>query len=308
MPASTTAQRWLKRRSFHHSEFTPERLAAERDATISACVPARETAATIGPIVQTLLALRGRGVIDQVVVVDAGSRDGTAQIAAELGAEVHQEADLLSEFGPPAGKGDAMWRSLSILTGDIVCFVDGDSQAEFGPHFPCGILGPVVCDPTVLFAKAFYRRPFKLGDVALPDGGGRVTELTARPLLNLFYPDLAGFRQPLAGEMAARRALLERLPFATDYAIETALLIDVYAEVGLDAMAQVDLDLRQNRHQPLSDLVPMANAVLRAVVTRLQRDGRVDGGLVLGSQAEQVTAQIAGDGERPPMGSLSTAR
>ncbi len=225
------------------------------------CVPARDEARTIGPIVETLVALRSKGVLDQVVVVDASS-DGTGDIAERLGAEVHPQAALMPEFGAVMGKGDAMWRALSVLTGDVVCFVDADTE-RFGPQFACGLVGPLVVDPSVQFVKGFYRRPFRLGDEVAPEGGGRVTELTARPLLQLFYPDLADVRQPLAGEIAARRELLEQLPFATGYAVEIAMLIDASTVAGIDAIAQVDLDVRQNRHQPLSELGPMAAAVLR---------------------------------------------
>ena len=263
-------------RSFDHSEFPPERVRAERDGTISVCVPARECAGTIGPIARTLAQLREAGVVDQVVVIDAASADGTADLAAAAGADVHQEAELLPAHGPVLGKGDAMWRALTVLHGDVVCFLDGDSE-RLGPQFPCGLAGAVACEPGVQFAKAFYRRPFRAGAVDLPDGGGRVNELTARPLLRRFFPELADVRQPLAGEVAARRDLLERLPFATGYAVEIAMLIDAYREVGLNGLAQVDLDVRQNRHQPLSALGPMADAVLGAVAARLDREGRLAG-------------------------------
>ena len=272
----TPAHRWHETRSFHHSAFPAERIRAERTETISVCVPALNEAATVEPIVSALAELREQGVIDQLVVLDGGSTDGTAELAAAAGAEVHSDAGLVPEMGPTLGKGDAMWRSLAVLTGDLVCFLDADSE-HFGPHFACGLLGPLVCEPGTEFVKAYYRRPFKVGEVSMPEGGGRVTELTARPLLNLFYPELAGVRQPLAGELAARRELLERVPFATGYAVEIALLIDVYKEAGLAAMAQVDLDVRQNAHQSLADLGPMAYAVLRAVATRLEREGRLTG-------------------------------
>jgi len=157
----------------------------------------------------------------------------------------------------------------------------------------------LLCDGGIDFVKGFYRRPFRVGELALPSGGGRVTELTARPLLSRFYPDLAGFRQPLAGELAARRELLERVPFTTGYAVETALLIDVYRELGLRAMAQVDLDVRQNRHQPLEALGPMAAAVLDAVATRLAREGRLADEPPPADGPELV--------ERPPLASLRAA-
>lgn len=280
-------------RTFHHSEFPPQRLAAERTRSASVCVPARETAQTIGPVVDALVSLRERGVIDQVVVVDAASQDGTADVAAQRGAEVHQESELLSQAGPVQGKGDAMWRGLSVLRGDVVCFLDGDTEG-FGERFACGVLGPLLCEPGVRFVKACFRRPFRVGDVSLPEGGGRVNELLARPLLARFYPELANVRQPLAGEMAAERELLEGLPFATGYAVEIAMLVDAWREVGAGAIAQVDLDERHNRHQALSALAPMAAAVLAAVGARLEADGR----LAPGSSSGQAVA------ERPPLRSL----
>jgi len=265
-------------RAYHHREFPPARLAAERTVTVSVCLPARNEASTIGPILKELLPLRAAGVVDQVVVVDR-STDGTAEIARKLGAEVHDQDELAPELGPVLGKGDAMWRSLRILRGDVVCFLDADSE-EFGPHFACGLIGPLVCGGRAAtkdtqFVKGFYRRPFRVGETTLPDGGGRVTELTARPLLKLFYPDLAAIRQPLAGEIAARRDLLERLPFVTGYGVDVALLIDAYDHAGLCALAQVDLDVRQNAHKSLRDLGPMADEVLQAVSARLERDGRI---------------------------------
>jgi glucosyl-3-phosphoglycerate synthase len=281
-------------RSFGHAAFPLERVRAERDGTISVCVPARECAATIEPIVRTLVELRDAGVLDQVVVLDAGSADGSGELAAAAGAEVQQQAELLPDVGPVLGKGDAMWRSLTVLHGDVICFLDGDSE-DFGPHFACGLAGAVACEPGVRFAKAFYRRPFRAGDVELPEGGGRVNELTARPLLRRFYPELSGVRQPLAGEVAARRDLLEQLPFATGYSVEIAMLIDAYRAVGLDALAQVDLDVRQNRHQPLRALGPMADAVLGAVAARLEREGRL-AGLEAGAPIE-----------RPPLATLAAS-
>jgi glucosyl-3-phosphoglycerate synthase len=302
----TAAETWHRDRTYRHSDYPAARIAAEREETVTVCVPARECAATIGPIVQCLAGLREAGAIDRVLVVDAGSLDGTGEVAAAAGAEVHREATLLPELGPPLGKGDAIWRVLAAIDTDLVAFVDGDTE-DFGEHFACGLLGPLVCEPGVEFVKAFYRRPFKAGEVTLPEGGGRVTELTARPLLNMFYPDLAGFHQPLAGEMAGRRELLERVPFACGYAVEIALLIDVYAEAGLDAMAQVDLDVRQNRHQPLGELSTMAYAVLAAVTARLERANRLvpfdRGGLLQFEQGAIVPHEVELV-ERPPMAEL----
>ena len=299
---------WYRANTYRHDAFSAERLAAERESTVSVCLPARNEARTIGPIVEQLTALRERGVVDQVVVVDHSS-DGTAQIARALGAEVHAQDELMTELGPVLGKGDAMWRSLPILTGDVVCFLDADSE-QFGAHFACGALGPVLCRADISFVKGFYRRPFRVGEATFPDGGGRVTELTARPLLNLFYPELAAVRQPLAGEIAARRELLERLPFATGYGVDIALLIDAHAEVGLEAIAQVDLDVRQNAHQPLRDLGPMAYAVLRAVAVRLEREGRLRGplpGTFMADGVDALDLELAEPIERPPLRSLRAA-
>src|SRR5437764_2792547 len=285
----TAAGRWAHARSYHHTAFSAERLRADRTATISVCVPARETAETIGGVVAELVALRELGAVDQVVVVDAASRDGTADLAASAGAEVHQEAELMAGWGPVLGKGDGMWRALSVLQGEVVCYVDGDTDG-FSRHFAAGTAGPVACQPGVEFVKGHFRRPFRVGALALSEGGGRVTELTARPLLRLFYPELAEIRQPLAGEVAARRELLMRLPFATGYAVETAMLLDAYREVGLEGLAQVDLEQRQNRHQPLSALSTMADEVLGAVAVRLEREGR----LAPGSAPVRII-------ERPPL-------
>ncbi len=252
--------------------------------------------------------LRQAGVIDQVVVVD-DSTDGTAAIARRLGAEVHEQGQLLPELGPVLGKGDAMWRSLSVLRGELICFLDADSR-RFGPHFACGLLGPLLCEPDISFVKGLYRRPLRVGPTVLDDGGGRVTELAARPLINLFYPDLAGVAQPLAGEVAARRSLLEQLPFVTGYGVDIALLLDAYAQVGLDGLAQVDLEVRQNAHQPLRDLAPMAHAVLRAVSVRLERQGRLEGPLPSAftvASADGLSTMFEEAVERPPVVTLRAA-
>jgi glucosyl-3-phosphoglycerate synthase len=299
---------WHRTNTHVHGEFPPDRLAAERECRVSVCLPARNEARTIGPILCELMPLRERGVLDQIVVVDRSS-DQTADIARSLGAEVHSQDDLMPELGPVLGKGDAMWRALPVLTGEVICFLDADSE-QFGAHFACGVLGPLLCRPEVSFVKGFYRRPFRIGETTVPDGGGRVTELTARPLLNLFYPDLAGVSQPLAGEIAARRELLERLPFATGYGVDIGLLIDAYSAAGLDAIAQVDLDVRQNAHQPLLDLGPMAYAVLRAVAVRLEREGRLRGPLpdaFGGPEAQAPYVALPDPAERPPLRSLRAA-
>jgi glucosyl-3-phosphoglycerate synthase len=268
-------------RLFHHSLYPTERVAAarrRRGLTVSVCLPARECAGTVGEIVRRLLVLQAVGAVDEVVVVDAASPDGTAEVARRAGARVHQEAQLLPQAGPVLGKGDAMWRALSVLSGDLICFLDADTE-DFSAHFATGMLGPLLCERGVSFVKGHYRRPLDpAAGAAAPDGGGRVNHLTARPALALFYPELAGVRQPLAGETAGRRELLHRLPFTTGYGVEIGLLIDAWRQVGLSAIAQVDLDEHRNRHQPLAALSPMALAVLATIAVRLEREGRLASG------------------------------
>ncbi len=271
--AGSTAEKWARERTFHHSLYSVERIARERAGSVSVCLPAKECAGTVGAIVGELVKLREAGAIDEIVVVDAASADGTAAVAERAGAVVRQEAELLPQFGAVLGKGDAMWRALSVLEGDVVCYLDADTEG-FQGHFATGLLGPLVCEEGVEFVKAFYRRPFEQGGVTVAEGGGRVNHLTARPALALFYPDLAGVRQPLAGEVAAQRELLGRLPFATGYGVEIAMVIDVWREVGLEGMAQVDLEVHRNRHQPLEALAPMAYTVLATIARRLAREGR----------------------------------
>jgi glucosyl-3-phosphoglycerate synthase len=262
---------WFEQRSFHYGEFGSfaEPGEAIRRPSITLILPTREVAGTIGPILDTVARLSERsGLVDQVLVIDADSADGTADIARAHGAEVYSENELLPEFGPALGKGDAMWRGLSVARGDIVMFADTDT-AVFGEHFIYGTVGPLLADPEIQFTKAAYRRPFASENSSVVDGGGRVTELMAKPLLNFFYPELAGFVQPLAGEFAGYRDLLYRTPFLTGYGVEIAILIDVFADAGLSAMAQVDLGSRQNRHQPLWDLTRMSSTVLRALARRV---------------------------------------
>jgi len=300
-----TVERWAKARSFHHSSYPAERIAAaraERGLSVSVCLPARECAGTVGEIVGALAQLHAVGAIDEIVVIDAASEDGTAAVAESAGAEVWQEEELLSELGPVLGKGDAMYRALSRLKGELVCFLDADTEG-FSAHFATGLLGPLVCERGVDFVKAFYRRPFEQGGVWKAEGGGRVNHLTARPALELFYPELAGVSQPLAGEVAARRGLLERLPFVTGYGVEIAMLIDVWREVGLEAIAQVDLDEHRNRHQPLKALNPMAFTVLATIARRLTQEGRLSDPRA-GERAGLAESTDGAPVERPPLASV----
>ncbi len=304
---------WRERRTYDAGEFTLERLLAAKRATVALLLPAREVSATIAPVAETAARLQAAGLLDEAIVIDAASSDGTAAIAEQAGLRVEQESELLSEFGPGRGKGDAMWRGLAASNSEIVVFVDTDTE-DFDERFLLGMLGPLLCDPELQFVKGKFRRPFRSGAQVLADGGGRVTELMARPLLNLHAPELAVFDQPLAGETAARRELLERTPFAAGYGVEIAMLIDVWRSVGLDGMAQVDLGARQNRHQPLRDLSSMAYAVLVAAQSRfLGRDfaDRNAGGSIALPPAPGRTAMesrpVALE-ERPPLASLDDAQ
>lgn len=259
-------------RSYQHAQFPLELLLEHKRESLSVVLPAREVADTVGSIVERILELDG--LVDQLLVVDADSEDGSGEIAARAGAEVRSQAGLLPQLGPVLGKGDALYRSLAAVRGDLVMFIDADTR-DFQPHFITGLAGPLIAAEGVRFVKGAYRRPFVTEGVEVPDGGGRVSQLTARPLLSAFYPDLADLRQPLAGEVASRRDVLERLPFATGYAVETAMLLDVRDMVGAGAIAQVDIGERRNFHQPLEALRPMADTVLATVCERLRREGRL---------------------------------
>ena len=245
-------------RRFHASDFTRLEKGAR---SVSVVLPARGVEATVGPIAESLLGLER--LIDQVLVVAADEPSAAAARAA--GAEVRMEHELAPEAGPVRGKGDAMWRSLEAVTGDVVAFIDADTTG-FDPAFAAGLVGPLLEHDDIQFVKAAYRRPFVHGDAVVEDGGGRVSELMARPLLRVFHPELAELSQPLAGEVAARRALLDRIPFATGYAVEIRMLIDVLAAAGPDAIAEVDVGERRQPHQPLRALGNMATTILRAVI------------------------------------------
>jgi glucosyl-3-phosphoglycerate synthase len=263
-------------RSFSHTDYPLDRLLEGKHQTLTVVLPAREVADTVGEIVERVLSLEG--LVDQVLVVDADSEDGSGDIARAAGAEVRSQRELRPEYGEVLGKGDALWRSLAAARGDLVAFVDADTR-DFTPDFVTGLFGPLLTEDDVQFVKGTYRRPFTAGEEVVPDGGGRVSQLTARPLLQAFYPDVAGLTQPLAGEVAAPRALLERLPFATGYAVETAMLLDVRELVGAAAIVQSDLGERRNYHQPLHALRPMADQVLSVILERLRREERLrDGG------------------------------
>lgn len=298
-----STERWLERRSYPATDLSPAELAAMRTATVSVVLPARETASTIGPIVERLVPYLSAGAIDELLVVDSASADGTADVARRAGARVVQEDDLLADMGPCRGKGDAMWRSLAASSGEVVAYLDSDSE-DFHPRLLTGLLAPLFADPSLQLVKGSFTRPFRAGATVVPDGGGRVTELTARPLLNLHRPELAGFHQPLAGEVAARRPVLEALRMPVGYGVEIAMMLDVAELVGVDAMGQADLGTRQNRHQPLRSLSAMAYAVLVAACRRVLGDEaleRLEPSRLVLAYGDQVEVREVAVEERPPL-------
>ncbi len=266
-------ERWLADRSWSAADRPLDQLLDLKRAagtTVSVVLPALDEEATVGAIVEVIRRQLIEGLpvplVDELVVVDSGSADRTAEIAAKAGARVVHRDEILPRIPALPGKGEVLWRSLLATTGDIVCFVDADLR-DFSASFVSGIVGPLLTDPGVQFVKAMYDRP--LGDA--PGQGGRVTELVARPLLNLHWPQLAGFVQPLGGEYAVRRSLLERLPFPVGYGVELGLLVDALHTVGLDALAQVDVGVRLHRHQGGQALGRMAAAIYRTAQVRLSR-------------------------------------
>ncbi|MEV7545164.1 glucosyl-3-phosphoglycerate synthase [Streptomyces sp. NPDC089915] len=266
-------ERWLADRSWSAADRPLDQLLERKRATgttVSVVLPALDEEATVGEIVEVirrdLIEAPPVPLVDELVVVDSGSADRTAEVAAKAGARVVHRDAILPRIPAVRGKGEVLWRSLLATTGDVVCFIDADLR-DFSSSFVSGIVGPLLTDPQVQFVKAMYDRP--LGDA--PGQGGRVTELVARPLLNLHWPQLAGFVQPLGGEYAVRRSLLERLPFPVGYGVELGLLVDALHTVGLDAMAQVDVGVRLHKHQSGQALGRMAAAIYRTAQLRLSR-------------------------------------
>ncbi|MYZ36254.1 glucosyl-3-phosphoglycerate synthase [Streptomyces sp. MnatMP-M17] len=283
-------ERWLTRRSWSAADRTLDRLLvakAARGTTVSVVLPALDEEATVGAIVSVIRRelMERAPLVDELVVIDSGSTDRTAEVAAAAGARVVHRDAILPRLPALPGKGEVLWRSLLVTSGDVVCFVDADLR-RFSADFVSGTVGPLLTDADVQFVKAMYDRPLREDDPdgeGDPDGedggmngavggqGGRVTELVARPLLNLHWPRLAGFVQPLGGEYAARRSLLERLPFPVGYGVELGLLVDALHTVGLDALGQVDVGVRLHRHQDDRALGRMAAAIYRTAQLRLSR-------------------------------------
>lgn len=249
---------------FHHGEFPAEVLRDLKGSqSVSVCLPARNEATTVGDIVRCLRRdLLDTGVIDEIVVIDDHSSDRTAAVARAAGGTVIASRDLLDDHGTGYGKGEVLWKSLYATEGDVVVWCDTDIR-DFDTRFVRGVLGPLLSDDGVYFSKGHYRR-----DEIDGTGGGRVTELVARPLISLFFPHLSVIRQPLSGEYGGRRDALEQVPFVCGYGVDIGLLIDLSARFGMEGMAQVDLDVRHHRNRPLSQLSPQAMAVSQTILHR----------------------------------------
>lgn len=263
---------WFRRRTYRTSEFDPPKLADAKlrsGARISVVLPALNEERTVGEIVERIRGCLVEEIplVDELVVIDSGSQDRTAAVARAAGAVVVSADELLPFHGRRPGKGDALWKSLFATTGDIVAFLDAD-LIDFDPSFVAGLVGPLLTDPDVGYVKGLYDRPLQTAQGIAPEGGGRVTELIARPLLNAIWPELAGFVQPLSGEYAGRRCLLEAVPFASGYGVEIALLIDLLDLAGLDALAQTDLGVRRHSHQADPALGRMAGQILQTALHR----------------------------------------
>jgi glucosyl-3-phosphoglycerate synthase len=299
---SPVVEAWSTYRTSSAQSWPPHRLLrAKGETTVSVVIPARNEEVTVGTIVTAIRSAFVRPVplVDEVIVVDSRSADGTAAVARAAGAFVVSQDDMTRGLPPMQGKGDALWAGLAAASGDIVAFVDADVD-PFDPRFVSGLLGPLLTDPSIFFVKGFYNRPLTSSGYYEPDGGGRVTELVARPLLNLFWPDLAGFVQPLAGESAGRRDVLRRVPFVSGYGVETAMLVDLLDLVGLDALAQVDLGERAHRNQSSEALGRMAAQIQLTAWSRLVRQGRADGSTPLPSALTQF--RRAGEQPLPNLG------
>ncbi|MFF7950485.1 glucosyl-3-phosphoglycerate synthase [Streptomyces griseorubiginosus] len=297
-------ERWLSTRSWSVTDRPLHQIMAAKQRTgqtVSVVLPALNEEETVGDIVSVIRhdLVRQVPLVDEIVVVDSGSTDRTSEVAAAAGATVVHRDEILPRLPALPGKGEVLWRSLLVTRGDIVCFIDADLK-EFSSDFVLGIVGPLLTEPGVDLVKGMYDRP--LGGAA--GQGGRVTELMARPLLNMHWPQLAGFVQPLGGEYAARRSLLEQLPFPVGYGVELGMLVDALHLVGLDALAQVDVGVRKHRHQDGQALGRMSAAIYRTAQLRLARGHLIRPSLTQferGTDGFEPRTYSVDTEERPPM-------
>ncbi|MFC9911591.1 glucosyl-3-phosphoglycerate synthase [Streptomyces sp. NPDC059862] len=306
-------ERWLSTRSWSLTDRPLHKILAAKRTTgqsVSVVLPALNEEETVGDIVAVIRhdLMQQLPLVDEIVVVDSGSTDRTSEVAAAAGARVVHRDDILPRIPALPGKGEVLWRSLLVTSGDIVCFIDADLK-EFSSDFVSGIVGPLLTDPEVDLVKGMYDRPLGTESDSLASGktagqGGRVTELMARPLLNMHWPQLAGFVQPLGGEYAARRSLLEQLPFPVGYGVELGMLVDSLHLAGLDALAQVDVGVRKHRHQDGQALGRMAAAIYRTAQLRLARGHLIRPSLTQFERVEdgfEPRTFSVDTEERPPM-------
>lgn len=305
---------WFARRTWQEPAWTVEELvAAKAGRRVAVVLPALDEEATVGAIVAAVrqLTTGPDPLVDELVVVDSGSTDRTVELAAAAGARVVLRTAVLPELEPVPGKGEVLWRALAATSADVVCYLDSD-LVDFDPGFVPALLGPLLTEPGVHLVKGFYRRPLRLETTQADTGGGRVTELLVRPLLAALRPELAGVVQPLGGEYAGTRELLESLPFAAGYGVEIGLLLDAHTSRGLDALAQVNLGVRKHRNRTLLQLGAMARQILSAVLARCV-PGAPDSGAVLVQfllvdHEWLPTPTVTPLGDRPPMREFARAR
>ncbi|NDV62999.1 glucosyl-3-phosphoglycerate synthase [Puniceicoccales bacterium CK1056] len=308
-------EKWLESNTFHHGEFWDllelVKMKEKKDLKISLCIPTLNEEKTIGKeIVIFKSELMDRyPLIDEIAVIDSGSTDKTRETAAAFGADVYLSSEILPSEGFKRGKGENLWKAIYQLEGDIICYVDADIK-NIHPRFATGLIAPLIQRDQMQYVKAFYDRPLAFSQGVRPSGGGRVTEILVRPLFSLFFPELTSLIQPLSGEYAVRREVLESIPFPIGYGVETSHIIDVYMKYGLDAFGQTDLDQRVHRNQSTLDLGKMAFGILQSFLNRMEAYDLVDKLPEMsnifrqfqaeGNRYEQVLKEIIEE-ERPPM-------
>ena len=272
---------WLERNTFHHGAFWDLiKLVKEKEKKglkISLCIPTLNEEKTIGKEVLILRSelMERYPLVDEFAVIDSGSQDKTLEVASNYGADVYLASDILPEVGNKRGKGENLWKAIHQLKGDIICYVDADIS-NIHPRFVYGLVAPLIHRDEVTYVKAFYDRPLNYSSGLRPSGGGRVTEILTRPLFSLFYPELSQIIQPLSGEYAARREVLEKIPFPIGYGVETSHLLDLYELYGLETFAQTDLDRRVHRNQTTNALGKMSFGILQTFFNRLHAQGKLD--------------------------------
>ncbi len=274
------AELWFQNNTFHHSKFSDisrlVELKKKKGVKISLAFPTRNEEKTIS---QEITVIKGElmdkfPLLDEIAVLDSGSTDRTMDMAKAAGAQAYLADEILPSYSSFAGKGENLWKSLYVLTGDIIVWIDADIK-NIHPKFAYGVIGPLLEDETIGYVKAFYERPLKVGMRTKPTGGGRVTEILVRPLLANFYPELSLFMQPISGEYAGRRSILEEIPFRVGYGVDIGQLLDIYDKYGLSVFAQVDMDRRLHRNQSLPALGNMSFGILHTFITKLRQKGEI---------------------------------